>query len=195
MMAQKIVTLCDAHMANDEETEGAPWVVSLTGPGEKPVTWEVDLCDQDGKTLRDLATMLDAVGRVTEGPRRKVATAARRAARTAAQAHAAPRARPEAHSPVEAPHTAEGWPCPVEGCGKVPRTRNGLASHLRGMHDGLTIAAATGQPERFVCPECGFRSARAQGLGAHRRAAHGVVSARASAPAESGGVGGPVAPG
>jgi hypothetical protein len=182
-MAQKIVTLCDVHARNDEDHEGAGWTVTLLGPGDsRPTTWEIDLCEDDGKTLRDLGVMLDAVGRVTEGPRRKVATAARKAARAASPAVTAPDHRPEAHRPVEAPRTAEGYPCPMAGCGKVPTSRSGLATHLRGFHDGMTIAKATGQPEPYACPEpgCGFTSARAQGLGAHRRAAHGTLGASAS---------------
>lgn len=174
-MAQKIVTLCDPHQRNDEEVPGAPWTVTIQGPDDaRPTTWAIDLCDDDGKTLRDLATMLDTVGRVTDGPRRKVATAARKAARTAGQPHRAPEDRPEAHRPVEAPRTAEGYPCPMDGCTKVPSTLAALGSHLRANHDGMTIARATGQPEPFKCPECDFTSARAQGLGAHRRAVHGV---------------------
>jgi len=179
-MAQKIVTLCDVHARNDEEHPGAAWTVTLHGPEDtRPTTWAIDLCEDDGKTLRDLATMLNAVGRVTEGPRRKAATAARKAARTEAEAHAAPVYRHDAQRPVEAPRTAEGYPCPVEGCGKVPSTHAALSSHLRAFH-GTSIAAATGQPEPFQCPDCEFTSARPQGIGAHRRAVHGVQGAHSA---------------
>jgi hypothetical protein len=178
-MAQKIVTLCDPHQRHDEEVPGAPWTVTLQGPEDgRPTTWAIDLCEDDGKTLVDLASMLDAVGRVVDGPRRKVATAARKAARAEAQAHHAPVYRNDAQRPVEAPRTAEGFPCPVDGCGKVPSTHAALSSHLRSFH-GTSIAAATGQPEPFQCPECDFSSARPQGLGAHRRSAHGVAGAKA----------------
>lgn len=182
-MGQKIITLCDVHELNDEEVTGEGWTVSLQAPGEgKPVTWEVDLCADDGKGLRDLAVMLDAVGRVVDGPRRKVATAARKAARRDAQgpagppAHAAPRPSKYGLPPVEAPHTAEGYPCPVEGCGKLPATRKALMSHLQHYHDGLSLAEATGQPTPYACPDCERRFSHPTGLGAHRRAAHGHVA-------------------
>src|SRR5436190_18891714 len=69
-MAQRIVTLCDAHQQHDEDAPGVTWEVSLTAPGDsKPTVWEVDLCEDDGKTLRDLAVMLGAIGRRTAGPR------------------------------------------------------------------------------------------------------------------------------
>lgn len=180
-MAQKIVTLCDPHHAADEEVEGREWIVTMQGPEDtKPTTWAIDLCEDDGKTLRDLAAMLGAVGRVAGDPRRKspkASTAPKAAPRTAPEPHAAPVYRNDAQRPVEAPRTAEGYPCPMEGCGKVSSSHSGLAAHLRGFHDGMTIAKATGQPEPYACPDCGFTSARPQGLGAHRRGAHGVVGA------------------
>lgn len=182
-MAQKIVTLCDAHARNDEETEGAGWEVTLLAPGEsKATTWAIDLCEDDGKTLSDLAVMLDAIGRVTEGPRRrgsKAPTAARNAARTDAGAHSAPTARASGLPPVEAPHTAAGYPCPLDGCGKVPANRKALMSHLRQQHDGMSLAEATGQPLPYACPDCERRFSHPTGLGAHRRSAHGRVSDRA----------------
>ena len=71
-MAQRIVTVCDAHQAREEEAAGAPWQVSVLAPGEsKPTTWEVDLCPEDGKPLEDLAEMLRLIGRQTEGPKRR----------------------------------------------------------------------------------------------------------------------------
>jgi len=82
-MAQRIITLCDVHARSDEDKAGATWEVTLTGPGLKATTWEVDLCADDGKGLEDLATMLDEVGRVTHGKRAKAPTAARNGARTA----------------------------------------------------------------------------------------------------------------
>ena len=165
-MAQKIVTLCDPHQANDEEVPGAPWVVTMQGPEDsRPTTWAIDLCEDDGKTLRDLAAMLGAVGRVTEGPRRGMPTAARKAAREAAQAH-------------RAPEDQRGVPCPLEDCDSVLANESSRAAHMRQQH-GMSIAAALGQPEPYGCPDCDFRSARPQGLGAHRRAVHGTASARA----------------
>jgi hypothetical protein len=181
-MSQKIVTLCDAHQLHDEEVPGAAWEVTLRAPGEaKATTWTVDLCEDDGKSLEDLATMLNAVGRVTDGPRRKMATAARKAARTDAQARTAPTAHEATRAPnrglntaVPANETAEGFPCPVDGCGKVPATRKALMLHLRHSHDGMSLAEAMGAPLPYECPDCDRAFSHVQGLGAHRRSAHGV---------------------
>lgn len=170
-MAQKIVTMCDAHLHTEEaEIPALAWEVTLLEPGQtKPTTWSIDLCREDGKTLEDLAVMLGTVGRVIDGPRRpRKLTADRRATPAPAAAHAAP----------SASLTAEdaGGPCPVEGCTKSPSTHKALISHLRQNHNGMTMAAAFGRPEPFACPEpgCDFRSSRPQGLGAHRKAIHGT---------------------
>src|SRR5262245_6472693 len=160
MMAQRIVTMCDAHAANDEDAGGAPWQVSLLVPGDtKPTTWDVDLCEDDGKTLRDLAVMLDAIGRRVDGPRRARATAARASSSESKSAHTAP---------------TDEWACPVHGADKMPVSRKALQSHLRGQHDGMSMAKAFGEPEPFTCPEpgCGFTSARPQGIGAHKMQSH-----------------------
>ena len=93
-MAQKIVTMCDAHLySEDAEVPGVAWEVTLLGPGQtKPTTWVVDLCADDGKTLEDLSVMLGTVGRVTDGPRRpRKPTADRTAPGAPAAAHTAPR--------------------------------------------------------------------------------------------------------
>jgi hypothetical protein len=177
-MSQKIVTLCDAHqVGTDDEVPGVTWEVTLTGPGQnRATTWEVDLCEDHGKTLADLAVMLGTVGRVTDGPRRvRKATAARASTPAPATAHTAP---------GEPPTTGEGAmvpvPCPVDGCGKVPRNRNALIGHLRAAH-GMSIAKAYGRPEPFECPEvgCDFTSSRPQGLAAHRHHVHGYSPHRA----------------
>jgi len=170
-MAQKIVTMCDAHLHTEEaEVPGLAWEVTLLGPdATKPTTWSVDLCRADGKTLEDLAVMLGAVGRVIDGPRKpRKATAARESTPAPASSHAAP-TEPANGSMVPVP-------CPIAGCEAVPANRVALASHLRANHDGMTMAKAYGKPEPYACPEpgCEFRSARPQGLGAHRKAAHGT---------------------
>lgn len=171
-MAQRIITLCDPHARNDEDVAGSTWSVTLTAPGEAATTWEIDLCEDDSKTLRDLGVMLDAVGRVTQGPRRKVATAARKAARTAGGAIAAPRVTPDG---------AEAHTCPVEGCDYPGAPSRGtVASHVKRVH-GMTLPEAEGQPLTHACPECDFRTSAPQGLAAHRRTVHGVAgSSRAS---------------
>lgn len=170
-MAQRIVTLCDAHQTeHDEEVPGTTWEVTLMAPGEtKPRTWEVDLCEADGKPLTDLATYLSTIGRQTEGPKRKRAAAAKASSQVGGSAHAAAQVTDD-----------EAWPCPVEGCGKRPATRKALGSHLRQYHDGMSLAQALGEPEPFKCPDCDFTSSRPQGVGAHRSHAHGYVPGEGS---------------
>ena len=185
MMAQKIVTMCDAHMATtDDEVPAFAWEVTLLAPGEsKPTTWSVDLCRDHAKELLDLADTLNSVGRITEGSRK-----ARRAnARATADRQSTP-APKEAHTapsePLAAPNgSMVPTPCPVDGCDAVPATRKSLVSHLRHMHDGMTMDQALGRARPYACPEpgCDFASSRPQGLGAHRKAAHGTAGASASA--------------
>jgi len=168
-MAQRIYTVCDAHAANDEDSPGQAWEVTLKGPGiTKGATWEIDLCEQDGKTLTDLAVMLDAVGRRTAG--RAVAASAARVS-SSGSARSAPRDRSDA-TPL--PYNDDGSvTCPV--CGKRPVSRKAMQSHLRQYHDGMTVARAFNLPEPHACPECEFRSAAPQGLAAHRKQVHGHV--------------------
>jgi len=164
-MAQRIITLCDVHARSDEDKAGATWEVTLTGPGLKATTWEVDLCADDGKGLEDLATMLDEVGRVTHGKRAKAPTAARNGARTAGQGRPGP-------VPIEAPTDASGaFPCPVDGCGKTSRTQGGLRTHLSSKH-GMTLAEATGAPLPYACPHCERKFSHPTGMHAHVRSAH-----------------------
>jgi hypothetical protein len=166
-MAQRIVTLCDAHQQHDEDAPGVTWEVSLTAPGDsKPTVWEVDLCEDDGKTLRDLAVMLGTIGRRTAGPRTTAATAPRSSSGTPP-------------NPTTAHRAPGGLPCPVEGCEETSPTYAASASHVRRVHD-MTMAQARGIPEPYACPDCDFRSSRPQGLGAHRKAAHGTAGAGAS---------------
>lgn len=177
-MSQKIVTLCDVHQHHDEEVPGVGWTITLHLPGDsRPTSWEVDLCADDAKGLTDLAALLDEVGRRTEGPRKA----------PAAPVPAAPTAAPTAKrryggsmAPSEAPRNPDGsYPCPVEGCTKVPNGRKALMSHLRQYHDGLSIAEATGQPTPYACgaPGCDRSFSHAQGRAAHRTSAHPELAA------------------
>ena len=157
-MVQRIVTVCDVHAQADEQVGGLPWEVTITEPGGRPVTYVIDLCEEDGKPLVALVDHLEAVGR-TEGPKRR---------------------RPAASAPVAADPSAAPEPCPVEGCDAVPRTRGALLSHLRSRHH-MTLGQAQGRPLIHECPECREGFAEAKGLGAHRRMVHGVVGSSSSA--------------
>lgn len=165
-MAQRIITLCDAHQeTTGEDVLGTAWEVSLLAPGaSRPTTWSVDLCEDHGKELEDLAKMLGTVGRVLEGPRGAgKQSVARQSTPAPATSHTAPSAAPTAQNA-----------CPVDGCDYKGPNRSSLNSHLRHQHS-LTRAKAFGQPEPYACPApgCGFRSSRPQGIGAHVHGAHG----------------------
>lgn len=193
-MAQRIITLCDSHAAADEERPGVTWEVSVLAPGQtRPTTWEVDLCEDDGKTLEDLTAMLGAVGRVTDGPRksRKGGKAARPAAEPMP---GSPTATLDAKSgspghAVNPPRNAQGdYPCPVEGCDQVSISKTGLGTHLRKYHD-TTLGEALGLPLPFVCKVagCGKAFSSPQGLGAHGRAVHKLTSDSVGASARAAG--------
>lgn len=181
-MAQKIVTLCDAHAAHDEDAAGQRWEVTVLAPGEsRPTTWSIDLCHDDGKTLVDLATMLTNVGRVESGPRgaRKAATAARNVA-NGATAHTS-NGRPAGGkgSAIEVPTNAAGrYPCPVAECDHDTRTKGGITSHVRDHHH-LSLGEAMGLPLPYACGigDCPRAFTHAQGAGVHRRTVHGMASA------------------
>lgn len=157
-MAQKIVTMCDAHLHTEEsEVPAHQWEVSLREPGAaRSTTWSIDLCREDGKTLEDVAVMLGTWGRVIDGPRRlRKPVVARESKPEPGTAHTAP----------------ESFPCPVDGCDKVSATETGRGSHLRDIH-GTTYAEAAGLPVPFPCPQCDRAFTRAQSLGVHMARKH-----------------------
>lgn len=164
-MAQRIITLCDAHIAADdgEEAGGVEWQVSITAPGAKPMAYAIDLCDDDAKPLRDLLAFLSDVGRRAQQQGRK----------------AAPKT-PGSGGPVSSA-TMAGVPtegpiaCPVDGCDVTPASPDALQSHLRRHHD-TSMAEVYGLDTPYACdvPECHRRFTHPQGLGAHRKQAHGL---------------------
>lgn len=157
-MAQRIVTICDAHTKRDAgDAPGSEWTVSITAPGAKAASYVVDLCEEDAEPLRGLLAFLADVGRREGQQPRKIA------------AKSSP-----GRSSVSASADPNRWACPVDGCGKVPSSRTALQSHLRSYHDGMTLARAFGEPEPHTCPECGSTFSHPQGLGAHRKSVHGV---------------------
>lgn len=167
-MAQRIVTLCDAHMHNDDGTEaaGVAWEVTITAPGAKPMSFSIDLCDDDSKPLRDLQQFLADVGRVATGQQTRKAKA-----KTSHGGGTGPSAAALAGVPTEGP-----IPCPVDGCDMSPASPDALQSHLRSHHD-TSVAEVYGLPTPYACdwPECERKFTHPQGLGAHRKQAHGVA--------------------
>jgi len=63
-MAQTIVVLCDAHLAEDVEVPGLTYRVGINLPSETRWGWfEVDLCPDHAKVLTDLSLSLTDYGR------------------------------------------------------------------------------------------------------------------------------------
>jgi hypothetical protein len=71
--------------------------------------------------------------------------------------------------------------CPA--CPSSPANRKALADHARRVHNltltelerGHPVNQPEGSEGGFLCDRCTFVAAAPQGLGAHRRAAHGIV--------------------
>lgn len=158
-MARAIIvhTWCDPCLAEDktvDATELAPLALPEV-PGSKPRV--VALCPEHRQALyQPLVDLLVEHGQTVDqsgnpagqrGPKKK-----------------------------RAADTRDPQTCPVKGCGHEAPNRQALASHARQIHDE-SLPALEGVPLPYVCPECGYRSSRPQGIGAHRRAAHGVVGA------------------
>lgn len=127
-MAQRIVTLCDIHQSRDEEVAGSPWSVTITGPGGKPSTFDVDLCDDDAKGLTDLLDVLRDVGRKAANPVGRPKTA-----------RAAPGVQPD---------TEGRYVCPE--CGKTSTHAQGLGSHRLKAHGVPGVSRAAGTRARVA---------------------------------------------
>jgi hypothetical protein len=148
-------TWCDVCLDNDQETDAtelAPLLLPEVG-GTKPRV--VALCEVHLKevyqplvdVLRDHGQIVDEEGNPS-GPRGKYGKAK--------------------------PGDPGSWNCPAEGCEHVSPNRAAISSHVRNMHN-TTLAVLLGQATPYECPECGLKSARPQGLAAHRRTVHGIV--------------------
>jgi hypothetical protein len=161
-MAKVIVSWCDPCMVNDEHTPGNPFVVTL-GATAKPK--EIDLCETHEKEL--IAPLRELLGEVGQ-----------------------PVGSEQLALDVDPDKTKKQCPqCSEERL----LTREGLRGHLRKLH-GVERSAANDvvrdifgnariqKPFSEQCPECkeaGVPVAEStydtpQGMGAHRKAVHGV---------------------
>jgi hypothetical protein len=111
MMAQRIVTVCDVHQAHDAEAEGFTWTVSIAAPGAKAVTYDVDLCGDDGKGLQDVLDFLADVGRQADGVR-------------------------PSRTPRKASQEVTEGTTVCDLCGKVAQSPRGLRMHRTRSHAG-----------------------------------------------------------
>lgn len=153
MMAQVILSLCDLHMARDEQVPGIPWVVSLGQGPARPLVRTVDLCDDCAKTMRELHDLLDRYGRKSDAPMPSPSLA--------------PSKQPDPHK------------CPA--CAYVAPNRSALSSHARNKHD-TSLAELAGEPTPYECPArgCGRAFNRPQGVSIHVRRSHPELAAESA---------------
>jgi len=173
-MAQTIVTICDACLADGTERQAEPYRFAFAQPGLGFRRILTDLCaEHAGPILTVWETVLE-VGRPDQ----------------------------DGHAPAKEAPAGEPVLCPI--CGKALKSRGSLSAHTRGQHNTplgeLSGRRDAPKGERLSCPVCGQEFDYAQGLGRHVSALHSVslaeararaseASARASAasrPAESG---------
>lgn len=161
-MAREVIvrTWCDPCLAEDVQEDGvelAPLLLPELG-GTKPRV--VALCEVHRKELyQPLLDLLEEHGQMVDeegnpsGPRGKYTRAK------------------DVPNPLG---------CPAEGCSHESPNRSALSSHVRNMHD-TTLSVLLGEETPYECPECGLKSARPQGIAAHRRKVHGVLGTSATA--------------
>ena len=151
-MAQVIVSLCDQHLARDEQEPGETWSVTITVPGARPVAYDVELCAACAKPITEVGAMLTEIGR------RGLATAPGGRPRKGGP-HACPlcdysgpsrgalgkhtRDRHGATlSGVVTPDAGGNYPCPMDGCDRTFPTQQGVRMHITRSHAAERAALA-----------------------------------------------------
>lgn len=171
-MAKVIVAWCDPCMNNDEHTPGQPVVISLDG--KKPV--ELDLCELHDKEL--LASLRELIGEAGQPVDQSLPGMPASPAATADEKRDCPQCPPGRSL-----------------------TREGLRGHMRRLHgverpraneivrEVFGLGERTRKPFSEQCPECKAAGVPVdestydtpQGMGAHRKSAHGVDGANSHA--------------
>lgn len=146
-MAQSIVTWCDIHLSKGESITGESWVFTISPPGAKTVTFELDACEDCRRSFDLLVEQLGEFARQTAGPKTAKGSGAVSSSRG---------------GPVA--------PCPL--CEFVSANRSSLTDHLRRHHD--TSQSELDGTAKAPCPVdgCGRKSVDARGVAAHVRTAH-----------------------
>lgn len=153
-MAQKIVTVCDIHAAEDKEMEGYTWQITVAPPGEKGEAYAVDLCGEHSGMLAELQQLLSEHGRKVSGRR------------TAAQA------------------SAGHFPCPAPECDYSAPSRDALSKHTRGLHGKtIPELTGEPTPYECEAEGCGRSFSSRQGRAVHRRLAHQLPPLLGGSPA------------
>ena len=149
LMVTRIVRDCDQHAQDDQFVPAGEWEVTMAAPGEKPVTFKIDLCSECEKPLISMSELFEEIARASKTP--------------------------AAHRPTEDDHarpTADGQlPCPV--CAKTYASRSALGSHCRRVH-GKSLGELDGSEIKFICLRCDTQPKFDSGTGfsAHRRSVH-----------------------
>lgn len=146
-MAQRIQTLCDQHLARDEEVDGLTYSLTLRMPGSREQSFDVDLCDVCAKSLVELREWLAEQGRKSG-----TTTPLTRANRPVLPA------TPDSTDPK----------CPL--CDFVTTqvdVRAAVNKHMRSAHDS-SLDEAAGVALPYVCDKCDRGFSTKAALGAHR---------------------------
>jgi hypothetical protein len=153
-----IVTWCDVCRGRDEDPSKAELTLKVTVDG---TAYGLDLCNAhkgDQVALADLAAFLEQYaikGGDSPGPRPKTA---------------------------EAVGELKPFKCPA--CERRYTVRGSLAAHARQDHnrpisalerDAGLVPKARAETPTLTCEICGTTARAAQGLAAHKRAAHGIL--------------------
>jgi len=154
-MATLIIHVCDQHAAAGEEVEAQGWSFSITPPGERTKSFDVDLCEQCAKGLVDLVAHFDDIARRSAGP----------------SAKARPAATGRAGVTLDDPGAVA---CPE--CGQISANRASLGGHARRVHN-TTLTELLGEEEKFQCLTCPAphpKFGSGTGFSAHRRNVHNI---------------------
>lgn len=146
-MAQEIQVLTWCDLEHGERQRARTYTISIAGPGETPIAYDVDLCESCEKSYLDLRAEAVEHGRAQQSGKTRRAPVA-----------------------TGAVHPEKS--CPADGCEYTTTTATGLTAHVKSVH-GLTVAELTGDAH-LPCPSpgCGRKFGAVQGLSVHVRNAH-----------------------
>lgn len=155
-MAQEIVTWCDIHLDQGNSVKGQTWTFSVSEPGGKPRTFELDACGECGGMLSGVFGSIAEHARQIAGSKREAPRALSSGGVSASNG-----AVPASNGAVT---------CPL--CDATPVSVGALETHLRNHHQ-TSIAEQNGTAT-IPCPVSGCsRKAKGQtGLMAHIRMTH-----------------------
>lgn len=152
-MAQTIVTLCDPCLMEGKEAPAQTWGLAVAAPGSKAAPYEIDVCELHADPYRVLLAHLAEDGRRADR-KRPLPSVAAPGATVAPRAgsdggphvcpvcgHETPSAGgmpshvKNAHNMTLAEATGQASiSCPMPGCDRHFKARQGQSAHLRSAH-------------------------------------------------------------